>query len=271
MIVDVHTHLPKHRHPVQVEKPQYYLARPGHPVNMDLSWDDHYRAMKNVDKAIVCGRADDVAEYVNMHPEKLVGFFTVDPREENAVANVERGVKELGLKGLGEIGPTYDGYDPFSEKACAVYAKAQSLGIPILFHFGTQPTRWGPLEYAHPRLVEKIALAFPDLKIVVSHMGHPWMEDTIVLVRKQPNVYSDISALFYRPWQFYNGLVICKEYDQMHKLLFGTDFPVTTPEETIEHVRNVNGFVEGTKLPRVPLDEIEQIIDRDALRLLGVN
>jgi len=270
VIVDMHTHLPRHRKAVKVDKPTYYMVRPGHPVSEDLCWDDHYQAMKCVDKAIVCGNAPDVADYVKMHPDRFIGFFTVDPREEDAVTKVRRGVEELGLKGIGEMGPTYDGYHPFSEKACAVYSEAQSLGIPILFHFGTQPTRWGPLEYAHPRLAEKIALAFPQLKIVIAHMGHPWMSDTIVLIRKQPNVYSDVSALFYRPWQFYNALVECKEYDQMHKLLFGSDFSVTTPQESMDQIRKVNDLAEGTKLPRIPEEDIEGIINRNALELLGI-
>ena len=101
-------------------------------------------------------------------------------------------------------------------------------------------------------------------------MGHPWQPDTIAIIRKQPNVYSDISALFYRPWQFYNALVLCWEYRQLHKLLFGTDFPVTTPAETLEGLYTINRFAEGTNLPVVPPEEIEALIHRDALALLGV-
>ena len=52
-------------------------------------------------------------------------------------------------------------------------------------------------------------------------MGHPWIEDTIVLIRKQPNLFADISALHYRPWQFYNALIAAKEYGVLNKLLFG--------------------------------------------------
>jgi uncharacterized protein len=272
MIVDVHTHLPKHKRPVKVDNPTYYTARPGHPVSEDLCWDDHLRAMEAVDGAIVCGtNPEDVSEYTKLHPGKFAGFFYVDPRREDATMEVERGVKEFGLKGLGEIGPTYDNYHPFSDRACRVYSKAQELGIPILFHFGTQPTRLGPLEYAHPLHVEKIAIAFPDLKIVIAHMGHPWIPDTIVLVRKHPNVYTDISALFYRPWQFYNALVLCKEYDQMHKLLFGSDFSVTTPRETIDEIRKVNCLVEGSNLPKVSSADIEGIIQRNAFELLGIH
>ncbi|MFB0503352.1 MAG: amidohydrolase family protein [Candidatus Bathyarchaeia archaeon] len=278
LIVDVHTHLPRHKQRVTVESAEVYRARPGHPVNMNaLCWEDHFEGMKSVDKAIVFGIFrkgmeninDAVAEYVGLHPEKLIGFLSVDPNDGGAVDEVERGVNELKLKGI-KLGPAYQNFLPFSDKACAVYSKAQDLGVPVLFHFGTTPGRLDPLEYTHPLLLEKVAIAFPELRMVIAHMGHPWMADTIVLIRKQPNVYADISALFYRPWQFYNALVTCNEYDQMHKLLFGTDWPVTTPDESIDHLRKVNRFTEGTSLPKVPSEKIEELIQRDALEALGI-
>lgn len=276
MVIDVHTHVSPFKTPVSDEEATYVYWRPRHPIKMDISWVEHYEAMECVDKAIVFGIAhgretpnDYVAEYVDSHPEKLIGFLSVDPNDPGAVEELERAATELGLKGV-KLGPAYQNFHPFSDKACAVYSKALDLGLPILFHMGTVPGRFDPLEYTHPRLLEKVTLAFPDLKIVIAHMGHPWMWDTIVLTRKQPNVYADISGLFYRPWQFYNALVLCYEYDQMGKLLFGSDFPVTTPKETMEELRKVNRFVEGTSLPRIPEDEIEGIINRDALKILEI-
>jgi predicted TIM-barrel fold metal-dependent hydrolase len=241
-----------------------------------LGWEDHFKGMKSVDKAVVFGITigetglnKDVAEYMKRHSEKIVGFLSVDPNVESAVEDIERSFKELKLKGI-KLGPTYQNFHPFNEKALAVYSKAQELGLPIVFHFGTTPGRFTPLEYGHPLALEKVAIAFPDLKMVIAHMGHPWMQDTIVLIRKQPNVYADISALFYRPWQFYNALVVCNEYDQMHKLLFGTDWPVTSAEETMDQLRKINRFTQGTSLPKVPEDKIEELINRDTIKLLGI-
>ena len=101
-------------------------------------------------------------------------------------------------------------------------------------------------------------------------MGHPWIAETIVLIRKHPNLYADISALHYRPWQFYNGLVLALEYGVEDKLLFGSDWPFATPVETEAGLRSINRFTEGTALPRVPQDVIERIIGRDSLELLGL-
>jgi hypothetical protein len=96
------------------------------------------------------------------------------------------------------------------------------------------------------------------------------MEDTIVMIRKQPNFFSDISALHYRPWQFFNGLMLAKEYGVWDKLLYGTDFPFTTTPATLDALRNINRMVEGTGLPRFTEEEIESLIHSPTLELLGL-
>jgi predicted TIM-barrel fold metal-dependent hydrolase len=83
-------------------------------------------------------------------------------------------------------------------------------------------------------------------------------------------MYADISALYYRPWQFYNALVAAMEYGVLDRLLFGSDYPFTTPASTIEALRKVNAMVEGASLPRIPESAIEGIITRDSLDLLGI-
>jgi hypothetical protein len=91
-------------------------------------------------------------------------------------------------------------------------------------------------------------------------MGHPWYEETIAVVRKQPNVYCEISALCYRPWQFWNILACAQEYRMTDKIFFGTDFPFSHVAESIEGLRNVNKVVEGTNLPRISTEVIEGIL-----------
>ncbi|MCA1552860.1 MAG: amidohydrolase family protein, partial [Chloroflexi bacterium] len=183
---------------------------------------------------------------------------------------IDRCAGELGLKGI-KLGLNYQRAELLGAGAYAIYKRAEELKLPILFHMGTSPVRFAPLEEAYPLYIDRIAIAFPELKIVMAHMGHPWTQDTIVVIRKHPNVYADISALFYRPWSMYNTLRFATEWSVLHKLLFGSDYPIATPTETIEGTRRVNDILEGTKLPRVPQDEIENIIQRDSLSLLGLN
>ena len=104
--------------------------------------------------------------------------------------------------------------------------------------------------------------------MVIAHMGHPWIDDTIVLIRKQPNFYADISALHYRPWQFYNALISAKVYGVLNKLLFGSDFPFTNPDATMESLRNFNTMTVNTNLPKLDPDEIDALIHSPTLKYL---
>lgn len=290
MIVDVHTHLPKYKERAleksenEKRESEYSVrlrrGRALGPISDEgrTSWEDHYKAMEVVDKAIVFGIArqgdeinvnDTVAEYVKMHPNKMIGFLSVDPNDPNCIEEMRRSVNELRLKGL-KTGPIYQSYHPDSYKANLVFKEAERLGIPVMFHQATIPGSLNLLELAQPLLLEKVAHQFPDLKIVYAHMGHPWWREVIMLIRRNENVYADISANFYHPWDFYNSLELAREWGQLHKILFGTDFPIATPSETIDGLRRVNDMLEGTKIPRIPEDSIEDIINRDSLKLLGI-
>ena len=77
----------------------------------------------------------------------------------------------------------------------------------MLIHQGTTFCANVSLEIANPLQLQPLALEFPRLRMVIAHMGHPWIDETLVLIRKNRNMYADISALYYRPWQFYNALV----------------------------------------------------------------
>lgn len=116
--------------------------------------------------------------------------------------------------------PIIKTFDPLEERALAIYARAQALGLPVLFHQGTSPVRTAPLRLAHPLIMDQIAIRYPELRIIMAHMGHPWQIDTITVIRKHPHVYADISGLFYRPFSFYECLLKCAEWDVLYKLLF---------------------------------------------------
>jgi predicted TIM-barrel fold metal-dependent hydrolase len=101
---------------------------------------------------------------------------------------------------------------------------------------------------------------FPDLKMIVAHLGHPWEEDLVALIRKCPNVYTDISAVHYRPWRYWQAMVTAMEYGVAHKILLGSDFPSAAIANVINGLRNVNSPVEGTKLPQIPTEIQDRII-----------
>jgi predicted TIM-barrel fold metal-dependent hydrolase len=290
MIIDIHTHTPRDKDDVpQDEVVMNAKWRPDAAKSTRPTWKDYVDAMQPVDKAVCFNMAADprgvrdgdaqhqpaeetnntTAEFVRAHPDKLLGFLGVHPHAPDALEEIERATQDLGLVGI-KLGPNYQNFDPLGPEAFEVYARAQELKLPILFHQGTSPVRFADLDYAHPRHMDRIATAFPDLKVVMAHVGHPWQIDCIVVIRKHPNVYTDISANFYRPWSYYNELRLATEWAVLDKLLLGSDFPVATPQETIDSLSTVNDIIQGTNLPPVPLDELEKIIERNSLELLGL-
>ena len=288
MIVDVHTHVPTHVDAVPPDEERWNpVLRPDRSVKMTTSFDEYLKAMEPVDRAICFGIAMPpgregligekqernvnaaAAALVARAPEKLIGFMSVHPDEPGVLEEMERAYGDLGLRGL-KLGPNYQNFDPLGENARRVYARAQEMGIPALFHQGTSPMRDAPIRYAHPLVMDEIAMLFPDLRIVMAHMAHPWLEDCLVVVRKHPNVYADVSARFYRPWSFYNGMRYAYEWKVMEKLLFGSDYPVTTPQEDMDGLRHLNDFTREHHLPEVPQKALEAIIQRDSLDLLGL-
>jgi predicted TIM-barrel fold metal-dependent hydrolase len=114
-------------------------------------------------------------------------------------------------------------------------------------------------------------MRYPNVKIIMAHLSHPYEGECIVTIRKHPNVYADISALHYRPFQFYHSLMLVQEYGVWDKLLFGSDYPFTTVNATIQDLQRMNEMLQGTALPRLQMEQIEKLIHRDALRVLGLD
>jgi predicted TIM-barrel fold metal-dependent hydrolase len=279
-MIDIHTHLFPRGCMSDEFVSEAALMRKDTDISMDTLPEQHWAAMQGVERAVVLAMRffhvgvnvsnDLVASYVREHAERLVGFMSLDPSEEDPIAEMERAYFDLEMRGI-KMSPIYQNYHPSDPRAREIYARAEKLGLPMLLHQGATFPRRAPLKYALPHLLEDVALEFPELRIVIAHLGHPWEHETIVLIRKQPNVYADLSGLFYRPWQFYNSMMLAQEYNVQHKLLFGSDWPIATPEETARGIRNVNSVVEGTNLPRISPAALEEILSRDGLRCLGIS
>ncbi|MFQ5971133.1 MAG: amidohydrolase family protein [Alphaproteobacteria bacterium] len=269
MIVDCHVNIWEKRHLRPLYWEQLSRVRPG-GVRHEADADTIYRAMALADKAIVFslrygdsmgvdGDDEVTAAAVRKYPEKFVGFACVDPRRPDCLDLLRHAVEGLGLKGV-KYGPIYNGVPLGDPRMEPIYEYCVRGDLPLTLHMGTTFVRHAPVDLGRAIHVEPIALRYPDLKIILAHMGHPWFEDCIAVVRKQPNVYCEVSALFYRPWQYYNILITCQEYLITDKVFFGSDFPATDLEESIEGLRTINRVVEGSSLPRVSEEFMEKII-----------
>ncbi|MGW5667423.1 amidohydrolase family protein [Micromonospora sp. NPDC003776] len=287
MIVDVHTHTPTHREAVPPEQRQVFTGwRTDRDVVTTNSWTDYDEATAAADVSIVFNIAvpdplaatgiphppertnDATAEFVAADPTRRVGFMSVNPLAPDAFEEAER-CRELGLVGV-KLGPNYQNFDPLSPPALAFYDYCQRHGLPILFHQGASPIRAAPLRYTYPLVTDEVALRFPELRIVMAHMGHPWGRETVVTIRKHPHVYADVSSIYLRSWVCYESLLAAVEWGCTHKLLLGSDFPIASTAEAIAGLRRVNHILDGTALPRVPDEVIDRIIHADALDALGL-
>jgi predicted TIM-barrel fold metal-dependent hydrolase len=201
-----------------------------------------------------------VAQYVNQHPDTLIGFLSVDPTQDGWQNELRIGHRELGLRGV-KLLPMYAGFKPDESRLDPLWRYAGEHGLPVLLHTGTTFVSQAPIECTLPRHLDPVAIRYPEAKIIMAHLGHPYEGECIAVIRKHPNVYADISALHYRPFQLYHTLMLAQEYGVWDKLLFGTDYPFTT----------VNATIEGTGLPRLDEDRIERLIHRNTLDLLGLS
>jgi predicted TIM-barrel fold metal-dependent hydrolase len=212
---------------------------------------------------------DFIADFVAQVPQKLLGFASCDPTQRGYMDELREGIDGLGLVGV-KMGPMYAGFDPRDERCAPVYRFCQERGLPILFHTGTTFIRAAPLGLTRPWLFDEVAIAYPELRMVLAHVGHPFGEECLVVIRKHPHVYADISALYYRPWQFYTMLIAAQEYKITHKLLFGTDYPFAGGPDSIEGLKRANAITGESGLPRVEQATIDGILHRDSLSLLGI-
>ena len=275
-IVDCHINIwnPEHFSPLYFEVTK--RVRSTGIVQPKCDADTIYEAMSGVDKAIIFspktldsagvgGDDETTLAAVRKYPDKFVGFAAIDPRQPDCLDVLRRSIEEYGLKGV-KFGPIYAGVALDDPRMAPICDYCQENDLPLTLHMGTTFATNAPIELGRAIHVEPVAMRYPELKMILAHMGHPWYEECIAVIRKQPNVYAEISALHYRPWQFYNILIASQEYKVTDKIFFGTDFPFTTVDESIEGLRTINDMLEGTKLPRVTEETIDAILYSDPFK-----
>jgi predicted TIM-barrel fold metal-dependent hydrolase len=176
-----------------------------------------------------------VAEAVQEHPDIFIGFASVDPwKETAAISELERSVRELGLCGL-KLHPGLQDFQPNERRFGPLYAKCAQLGVPAVFHSGHTGAGAGApggagvkLGNCRPILLDDIAAEFPDLTIIMAHPAWPWHEEQLSVAMHKPNVYIDLSG--WSPKYFPPIVVQYANTLLQDKMLFGSDYPVVSPE-----------------------------------------
>ncbi len=238
----------------------------------------HLAAADPVDKAIVLAFKSRfleaeipnrlVSDYVRRNPAKLVGFAGIDPTERDWRTQLRVAQDELNLKGV-VLSPEMQNFHPGDSRAMQLYAECAARGLPVLFEQNHRSPA-ARMRFAEPMLLDEVAQEFADLRIVIARLGHPWVSQTVVLLSKHANVFADIAGLLPQPWLSYTALLEAYEYGVMDKLLFGSDFPFRSPAACIEALYSINQYCHGSNLQPIPREQLRGIVERDALRLLGI-
>ena len=244
--IDIHTHVPNPpgsgTSAAQEQMSRYF------GTNQRGSVEEMYETFTNLDIfAVIFGvdaettsgakytGNDYTASIVQRYPDRFMGFASVDPHKgKAAVLEMERSVKELGLRGL-KLHPISQAFFPNDIRFYPLWEKCAELGVPVLFHSGQTAVGAGlpgggglKLKYAQPILIDDVAADFPALNIIMAHPGVPWQEEQLSVALHKPNVFIDLSGWspkYFRPIlvQYANSLL-------QDKVLYGSDFPALTPE-----------------------------------------
>lgn len=279
MIVDLNTRIWDSIEELGTSTAEAHRRRRGEPWEFPSApADAHAAAMEPVAYAAILGfesgllgasiDAENVARAVKTQPNKYVGFVGIDPSLGKPVAKLEEALG-MGLIGA-TVSPSASGFHPADTRAMDLFEACQDKGVPVLIECNAMMSRDVKLEFAMPYLLDEVARAFPDLKIVLSSFGMPWIDQCVALMTKHPHVYADVSGLVVRSWSLYNALVQAYQSDVMGQVLFGSGFPFCDPEKAIVTLYSVNTTSQGTPLPSVPREQLRTVVERDTLAELGI-
>jgi predicted TIM-barrel fold metal-dependent hydrolase len=207
-----------------------------------------------------------MAELERRHPGRIIAFPALNPKP-----SVEAALEDLdemgrrGLKGF-KCFPCFWG-DPSDRRFYPLWERAAEHRLIAMFHMGSQIAPGARLKWCLPHLLDDVAMDFPELTIVIAHMGWPWIAETVMgLGRKNPNVYFDTGAL--RPSLHFGdvdftakeGIYRYIERQIPGKVLYGSDYPNGDPKE----------MVEGFKALPLGQDFLQRFLGENARRLLAV-
>ena len=281
MIVDVHCHAFGDGSGIgDPFKSDSNRAHGGAEVSLDTSLERYFETSPADTRTVVIGGkarrsglwVDDatIAATVAEAPDRLIGYCAIDPTQPGWADELRFGREELGLRGV-KIMPMYAGFDPADPAYDDFWTYVTRHAMPVLAHTGTTFVSAAPLRWGHPEALDEVAMRHPEARIVLAHLGHPFEGECLAVIRKHANVYADVSALHYRPFQLWHSLRLAQDYGVFKKILFGSDYPFTTVDESVEGLRRIAAVPGIPGLDPLDRDAVEAIIDRDSLALLQLS
>jgi predicted TIM-barrel fold metal-dependent hydrolase len=208
---------------------------------------------------------EEVAEVAAENSDALVPFASIDPAKGKMGAReARRLIEEYGVYGF-KFHPSAQGFYPNDRKAYPLYEVIAAAKLPALFHTGQTGVGAGMpggggvrLKYSNPMYIDDVAVDFPDMPIVLAHPSFPWQDEALSVATHKAHVYIDLSG--WSPKYFPANLIQYSNTLLKNKVLFGTDYPLLTPDRWL---------ADFEKLPIKP--EVKPLImKQNAIRLLNL-
>ena len=205
--------------------------------------------------------------------EKYSGSFWVagsaDPEavSDESLKELEEEMDAGAIRAI-KLYTGYRHYYPDEEACVPIYRLAIKYEMPVIFHTGDCVSPMARLRFSHPLAIDDLAFRFPDLKIVMAHMGNPWIMDAAEVIYKNENVYADLSGLItgfpedyrdeYRE-RLLNQLESAIYYVGADNLMYGTDYCLVSHADSLEFFSRL----------QIKKPDMEKILYKNALKLYG--
>ena len=246
------------RHPTIAQLAAYYRER---KIAFVVFTVDHERGM-----GIRRISNEEVAESAAEHADICIPFASIDPaRGKMGVREARRLFRDFGVRGF-KFHPIFQGFAPNDRECYPLYEAIAEAGLPALFHSGQTGIGAGMpgggglrLKYGNPLFLDDVAADFPEMPIISAHPGVPWQDEQLSVATHKPNVYIDLSG--WSPKYFPPQLVRAANTLLKMKVLFGSDYPLLSPERWIRDFEQLE----------IKDDVRPLIMKENAIRALGLS
>jgi predicted TIM-barrel fold metal-dependent hydrolase len=208
---------------------------------------------------------DDVAAFAAANSDIVMAFASVNPmRGAAAVKEAERLIATGGFRGF-KLHPPLMNFHANDRAAYPFYEVLNAAKMPVVFHTGHSGIGTGMpggggihLKYGNPMDIDDVAVDFPDMPVILAHPSFPWQDEAISVCLHKPQVYIDLSG--WSPKYFSPTLIQYANSLLKHKMLFGSDYPLITPDRWMADFEKIS-----------IKDEVRPMILREnAIRLFGL-
>jgi len=184
---------------------------------------------------------EEVAELAAQNSDVMIAFASIDPAKGRMGAReARRLIRDFGVKGF-KFHPSLQAFYPNDRNAYVLYEAIAEAGLPALFHTGQTGVGAGGgihLKYSNPMYVDDVAVDFPDMPIILAHPSFPWQDEALSVATHKPQVYIDLSG--WSPKYFPPNLIQYANSILKHKMLFGSDYPMITPDRWLADFETIS-------------------------------